>query len=103
MKIVWSKRAMRRWQQTAEYIRQEWGESAVQKFLRKSMDVQETLKQSPEMGQEEPLLAGKKYTYRYVLIARQNKLIYIVKGDTIHIAALWDTRREPKKLINSIK
>ena len=94
---------MRRWQQTAEYIRQEWGESAVQKFLRKSMDVQETLKQSPEMGQEEPLLAGKKYTYRYVLIARQNKLIYIVKGDTIRIAALWDCRKEPNFQANKLR
>ena len=27
---------------------------------------------------------------------RLNKIVYYIKDDTIRIAAMWDTRREPK-------
>lgn len=37
------------------------------------------------------------------VIRRLNKVVYYVKGDTIHIAALWDTRREPKAQAANVK
>ena len=40
-------------------------------------------------------LAGRKREYRSIVVHKLFKLVYYVKGDTLHIAALWDTRREP--------
>ena len=34
---------------------------------------------------------------------RLNKLVYYVKDDTLHIAAFWDTRREPKNQAKKTK
>ena len=34
---------------------------------------------------------------------RLNKVVYYVKGDTLHIAAFWDTRREPVNQANKVK
>ena len=31
------------------------------------------------------------------------KLVYYIKGDSIRIAAVWNTRREPKSLANTLK
>ena len=50
----------------------------------------------PTMGVIDPLFAHRKQTYRSLIVRRLNKIVYYVKGDTLHIAAFWDTRREPK-------
>lgn len=50
----------------------------------------------PTLGQLDPLFAHRKQAYRSIIVRRLNKVVYYVKGDTIHIAAFWDTRREPK-------
>ena len=34
---------------------------------------------------------------------RLNKIIYRLKDDTIVIVDLWDTRREPGKLVDEVK
>ena len=38
----------------------------------------------------------RKQAYRSIIVRRLNKVVYYVKGDILHIAAVWDTRREPK-------
>ena len=41
--------------------------------------------------------------YRSIIVRRLNKVVYYVKGDTLHIAAFWDTRREPKNQARQTK
>jgi len=48
------------------------------------------------MGKIDPLFAHRKQTYRSIIVRRLNKVVYYVKDDTLHVAAFWDTRREPK-------
>ena len=50
---------------------------------------------NPAVGPKEPLLAGRPEEYRSVVAHKNCKLVYYVKDDILHIAALWDTRREP--------
>lgn len=51
----------------------------------------------------EHLFAHRKQTYRSLIVRRLNKIVYYVKGDTLHIAAFWDTRREPKSQARQTK
>ncbi len=55
------------------------------------------------MGPKELLLQDKKRDFRSVVISKQNKLVYYVEGDTLYIAALWDTRREPRLQADNTK
>ena len=41
--------------------------------------------------------------YRSIVISKQNKLVYYVEGDNLYIAALWDTRREPRAQADNTK
>ena len=49
----------------------------------------------PTMGKIDPLFAHRKQTYRSFIVRRFSKIVYYVKDNTLHIAAFWDTRREP--------
>ena len=55
------------------------------------------------MGLKEPLLRGLKREYRSVVVHRNCKLVYYVEGDILYIAALWDTRREPRLQADNTK
>jgi len=96
MKIHWHKRAVAQLHQIEEYVLRDFGERVRQEFMD---DVEQTvlsLADMPTMGKLDPLFVHRKQAYRSVIIRRLNKAVYYVKGDTIHIAAFWDTRREPK-------
>ena len=56
----------------------------------------EALADIPTLGKIDPLFEHRKVTYRSIIVRKLNKVVYYIKGDIIHIAAFWDTRREPK-------
>ena len=62
-----------------------------------------SLADTPTIGKIDPLFAHRKQTYRSIIVRRKNKIVYYIKDDTINIAAFWDTRREPKSLIDELK
>lgn len=62
-------------------------------------DVEKTvlsLAELPTMGRIDSLFAHRKQTYRSIIIRKLSKIVYYVKDNILHIAAFWDTRREPK-------
>ena len=63
----------------------EFGETTANNFAAKVSSLNKDLGKFPEIGYPEPLLKGRK------------------KLDIVHIADIWDTRREPTKLANRIK
>lgn len=102
-KIQWAAEARSRWRETAAYIRAEWGMAALRKFKKKTEESQDQLEEFPALGKIEPLLADRNELYRSLVLTEQNKIIYFVKNDTIYIADLWDTRREPKGQASQLK
>lgn len=52
---------------------------------------------NPYIGKIEPLLEGRKTSFRSLVVHKHFKLIYYLNDSqqTLYIAALWDTRREP--------
>ena len=96
VRILWASQAQERWQETAIYIRQQWGVFALRKFKEKTEECQDCLEDFPTIGQIEPLLADRTIQYRSLLLGELNKIIYYIDGDIIYIVDFWDTRREPK-------
>lgn len=103
MNVSWSKRAAKSAQLTATYIFKEFGNNSSQKFLLEIAHVSQLLEGNPYLGPIEPLLLNKKKQYRSVVVNHLNKLVYYINGNTIRIAAIWDTRREPKSQANKLK
>ena len=81
-----------------DYYAEYGGTRSVDKLLDTIQSKCDSLVRFPESGTPEPLLAGKRNFYRFVILNRRIKMIYFVKGDTIHIAAFWDMRMHPDKL-----
>ena len=103
MKVVWSVQAKEVLQQTSNYIRKEFGKRSKQKFLDEVLHVASLLENNPYLGQVEPLLEEAPVEYRSIVVNHINKLVYYIHNNTIEIVVLWDTRREPKSLINEIE
>jgi plasmid stabilization system protein ParE len=78
------------------YVLRDFGERIRQEFMDDMEQAVLALADMPTMGKQEPLFAHRKQEYRSIIVRRMNKVVYYVKGDTLHIAAFWDTRREPK-------
>lgn len=55
----------------------------------------------PEMGPREPLLKQYDRNYRYVIVQRRYKLIYLFENQICSILMVWDCRRNPKQLEGS--
>ena len=55
----------------------------------------------PEMGPQEPLLTHLERNYRYVLVFRRYKIIYLFENDVCSIMMVWDCREDPKSLLSS--
>ena len=96
MKIHWHKRASAQLHQIEKYVLRDFGERIRQEFMDEVEQTVLSLAEMPTMGQIDPLFAHRKQTYRSIIVRRLNKVVYYVKDDTLHIAAFWDTRREPR-------
>ena len=103
MKVSWSKRAGDAVVRTSVYILNKFGPKASEDFLQEVSHVSDLLESNPCLGPDEPLLAQKSKSYRSVVLNHLNKIVYYIKGDTIRIAAFWDTRREPKAQTAKLK
>lgn len=96
MKIYWHKRADAALHQIEDYVLQEFGELVRQEFMDEVEEAVNALANMPNMGKLDSLFSHRKQEYRSIIVRRLNKVVYYIKGDIIHIAAFWDTRREPK-------
>ena len=66
--IHWHKRAVAQLYQVEDYILRDFGEKVRKEF----MNIE-------------------------VLLFAVNKIVYYIDNNTLHIAAFWDTRKEPKR------
>ena len=103
MNIHWHKRAAAQLHQVEEYVLRDFGERIRQDFMDEVEQATLSLADMPTMGKIDPLFPHRKHTYRSFVVRRLNKIVYFAKGDTLHIAAFWDTRREPKNQARQTK
>ncbi len=102
MRIYWHKRAAAQLHQVEDYVLRDFGERTRQEFMDEVEQAVLLLADIPTMGKLDPLFANRKLAYRSFIVRRLNKIVYYVKADTLHIAAFWDTRREPRNQARQI-
>lgn len=104
-KVKWHKRAEKELYRYLVKGYLEFGEATANKFSSKVASLNEDLSKYPGTGFPEPLLKDRKRLYRARHILKRFKLIYYYSesSDTVHVADIWDTRREPSKLANRIR
>ena len=103
MKVIVQKAAARQISRVYTYGEQHFGKRAAEKTHARIVEALHLLAANPRLGVEEPLLAGRKRQYRSLVVHKLFKLVYYVKDNTLYIAALWDTRREPAVQAGSVK
>ncbi len=97
MKVIIQKTAAQRIDRIYAYGESHFGTATAQKLHNRLMTALHLLEQQPCIGPVEPLLKGRKYSYRSLVVHEHYKLVYRIDENrqTIYIADVWDTRREP--------
>ena len=103
-KVIWQKRAEK---ELYKYLVDGFlvfGETTANRFADQVRMINEELEKFPEIGYPEPLLQDRGRLYRAKHIQQRFKLIYYYtkSTDTVHIADIWDSKREPKYLASRI-
>ena len=90
MRVIWSSRAER----IAVF-----GRTAAMRLYRQIKVTVTKLTVHPYLGKKETIIVkGEEIVYRGLVVHKHFKILYNVLGDTIHIVALFDTRRNPASL-----
>ena len=96
MKVIWQPAAKKGRTEVAAYIRRQFGAKRKIRFLQEVRETAKMLRNTPNIGQIDPLYVDRAQTYRSIVINGLNKLVYRIDGDIIYIVDFWDTRLEPK-------
>ncbi|MBR6092446.1 MAG: type II toxin-antitoxin system RelE/ParE family toxin [Bacteroidales bacterium] len=60
------------------------------------------LKKMPEIGAKEPLFSHLRRNYRYLIVRKRYKLIYLYENNKCFILMVWDCKNNPELLRKSI-
>ena len=102
--VIWNKQAENEWRKTMVYGLDEFGQTTAIRFVQRTNEIVNIIRKHPKAGLREPLLRNLKKVYRYFHLMGSLKLLYyyVESSDTIRIADVWDSRREPAKLQHRI-
>ena len=92
-KIIVKKRFTNKVQKILAYLEKEWSKKVAGEFLLKIDRRLDLISKQPFAG----AVSLKIKEVRGLLITRHNKLYYKVKGNTVIILNMYDTRMNPKK------
>ncbi|MBQ8969005.1 MAG: type II toxin-antitoxin system RelE/ParE family toxin [Bacteroidaceae bacterium] len=95
MIVKWTKQAEQALDEIADFVLEEYGWDACDRFLYRVQHMAKLLEKHPHLGPIEPLLANRPMMYRSVVVGRLNKLVYRIFDNQIKIVDFWDARREP--------
>jgi len=94
VKILWTKRAQKSFDQIIEFLQEEWSLNSAIKFVQKTNSFIETLKEQPKIGRPEKV----KKDLRSFVLSRQTTVFYRIKGnEVIILLKFFDTRQNPVK------
>lgn len=93
MRIVWTKKARKRFSEIFDYIQRKFGDTARQSFITKTKDFTRLLYEFPEIGTLE--IPEKKL--RGFQLSRQTRVFYRLKNDQIILLTFFDSRQDPRR------
>ena len=104
MQVKWDKRAMKRLGKATEYGLYKFGEITSIRFYQKIRSYDSLLAEHPRLGKVEPLLIGRRFEYRSLVVHEYYKLIYYINEvkSRIVVSDFWDVRQEPQHLAEEV-
>ena len=93
MKIIWHELALEELSSIGEKVLELFGEKVADKVVENMMDRVDALAANPFLGTED-----ERYLPFRVLHSWHNRIFYLVTDKEIKIIAIWDNRRDEKKL-----
>lgn len=97
MTVLWSDSAISDLQTIYDYYLTTANATVAVKMVDLLVDKSQLLADNPRIGQEEELLKHRKIEIRY-LVERQYKIVYLIEGQVVLIATVFDCRQDTKKL-----
>jgi plasmid stabilization system protein ParE len=97
MKLIWLERASHALEEHYDFLARVSPRAAANLY-NDILDVAENLATLPALTSIELLLEGEPEMFRSIVVHRRYKIIYFVEDETLKIADVWDTRRDPAKL-----
>lgn len=91
--IVWTKRALQRYQEITEYLQTNWGEQVTREFVQRTYRVIDLIRDYPEMGTME----NKSRHIRGFLVTKHNRLFYRGTETQVILLNFFDTRSGKEK------
>lgn len=91
--IVWTKRALSKFNKIIDYLESEWGENTTSSFVKRTYDIIELISELPDLG----TLENPEKKVRGFLITKHNRLFYRITDKEIILLNFFDTRKKPKK------
>ena len=92
-KIIWTRRAHKKFALIVDYLSQEWGNAVAKDFITKTFDLVDLLADYPHIGSIEV----KEKSIRGLLISSHNRLFYSVSAHKIIVLNIFDTRMNSKR------
>jgi len=89
--VVWNKKAIRKFDEIADYLEESVSERAAAKFVRNVDDLIEQLYKYPEIGRK----ATKFKTIRQYKIDKYRRMYYRKQGRKLTVVFIFDERRNP--------
>lgn len=102
MKVIWSLKAQQSFIEIADYIFEFFGDNAKDNFRDEIFAVTKQLEKMPNLGKAEPLLISNPKSYRSIVINKHSKMVYFIENESVYIADIWETRKEPLNQANQI-
>ena len=99
MRVVVSEQAKYDRNQIVRYILREFGEKAVLDFREAYQKAKRTIANHPESGTEVEQLSDDQHKYRFTVINGLSIMLYRVEGEIVYVVDMWDTRRQPPKIV----
>ncbi|GDX53309.1 hypothetical protein LBMAG27_23560 [Bacteroidota bacterium] len=97
-KIIWTPQAEKSFDRIIIYLRENWTQKEIEKFLLLTNKIIENISEHPDMFRR-----SSRINIHEAIITKHNLLLYCVKKNQIDLLAFWDTRQHPKKKSRLIK
>ena len=93
MKLIWHELALEELASIGEKVSEMFGEKVADKVVKDIMERVSVLVSNPFLGTKD-----ERYLPFFVLHSWHNRIFYLVTDNEIRILAIWDNRRNEKKL-----
>ena len=93
IKIIWTNKAEKTFDDIIEYLQNQWSEKSAIKFVRKANEIINSISLNPYTFQK-----SNKENIRRAVIMKHTSLYYEIIESKIYLLIFWDNRQNPQKI-----